>query len=145
MQTELKVQEEQLAEAERVMKEMAVELQEGRLPSLEELKTTIADCEAAINALGPINLRALEDYDAQQARAVELKDEFKRLEGQREELTHLVEQLTDRKKEGLAKGFTAISENFKRVYSELSEGGEADPVLQDPEKPFDAGLILQVN
>src|SRR6266699_136531 len=144
MQTELKVQEEQLAEAERVMTEMAVEVKEGRLPSLEELKTTIGECEAAITALGPINLRALEDYDSQQARAVELKDEFKRLEGQREELIRLVEQLTDRKKEGLAKVFTAISENFTRVYAELSEGGEADLVLEDPEKPFEAGLILKV-
>jgi chromosome segregation protein len=144
MQTELKVQEEQLAEAERVMHEMAVEVKEGRLPSLEELKSTISECEAAINALGPINLRALEDYDAQQARAVELKDEFKRLEGQREELINLVAQLTDRKKEGLAKVFTAISENFQRVYAELSEGGEADLVLEDPEKPFEAGLILKV-
>jgi len=144
MQTELKVQEEQLAEAERIMKEMAVELQEGRLPSLEELKTTIADCEAAINALGPINLRALEDYDAQQARAVELKDEFKRLEGQREELIHLVDELTDKKKEGLAKIFTSINENFSRVYAELTEGGEAELALENPEKPFEAGLLLKV-
>jgi len=144
MQTELTVQEEQLAEAERVMKEMAVELQEGRLPSLEELKTTIADCEAAINALGPINLRALEDYDAQQARAVELKDEFKRLEGQREELIHLVDELTDKKKEGLAKIFTSINENFSRVYAELTEGGEAELALENPEKPFEAGLLLKV-
>src|SRR5947209_6157293 len=144
MQTELKVQEEQLAEAERAMKEMAVELQEGRLPSLEELKTTIADCEAAINALGPINLRALEDYDAQQARSVELKDEFKRLEGQREELIHLVDELTDKKKEGLAKIFTSINENFGRVYAELTEGGEAELALENPEKPFEAGLILKV-
>src|SRR5207244_11480563 len=112
--------------AERVSKEMAVEVKEGRVPSLEEVKGTIAECDSAITALGPINLRALEDYDAQQARSVELKDEFKRLEGQRDELIHLVDQLTDRKKEGLAKGFTAIRENFKRVDAELSEGGEAD-------------------
>src|SRR5438132_1634943 len=144
MQTELKGQEEQLAEAERAMKEMAVELQEGRLPSLEELKTTIADCEAAINALGPINLRALEDYDAQQARSVELKDEFKRLEGQREELIHLVDELTDKKKEGLAKIFTSINENFGRVYAELTEGGEAELALENPEQPFEAGLTLKV-
>src|SRR6266540_340080 len=126
METELRVQEEQLAEAERVMTEMAVEVEEGRLPSLQELKATIGECEAAITALGPINLRALEDYDAQQARAVELNDEFKRLEGQREELINLVTQLTDKKKEGLAKVFVSISENFQRVYSELSEGGEAE-------------------
>ena len=144
MQTELKVQEEQLAEAERVMKEMAVELQEGRLPSLEELKTTIADCDAAITGLGPINLRALEDYDAQQTRSVDLKDEFKRLEGQREELIHLVDQLTDKKKEGLAKIFTSINENFARVYAELTEGGEAELALENPEKPFEGGLTLKV-
>jgi len=144
METELKVQEEQLAEAERIMREMAIELREGRLPSLEELKTTISECDAAINALGPINLRALEDYDAQQARAVELKDEFKRLEGQREELIHLVDELTDKKKEGLAKIFTSINQNFGRVYAELTEGGEAELVLENPEKPFEAGLILKV-
>src|SRR5438309_11051042 len=103
MQTELKVQEEQLAEAERVMTEMAVEVKEGRLPSLEELKSTIGECEAALTALGPINLRALEDYDAQQARAVELQDEFKRLEGQREGLIHPVEPLPDPKEGGRAK------------------------------------------
>jgi len=143
METELKVQEEQLAEAERVMTEMAVELKEGRLPSLEELKKTISECDAAINALGPINLRALEDYDAQQARAVELKDEFKRLEGQRQELINLVAQLTERKKEGLAKVFTAINENFKRVYAELSEGGEAELLLENPEDPFLAGLVVK--
>src|SRR6266540_2708923 len=144
METELRVQEEQLAEAERVMTEMAVEVEEGRLPSLQELKATIGECEAAITALGPINLRALEDYDAQQARAVELNDEFKRLEGQREELINLVTQLTDKKKEGLAKVFVSINENFRRVYSELSEGGEAELLLENPEDPFLAGLVMKV-
>ena len=144
METELKVQEEQLSEAERVMKEMAVEVKEGRLPTLEELKSTIGDCEVAITALGPINLRALEDYAAQQARAIELKDEFKRLEGQREELINLVVELTDKKKEGLAKVFVAINENFTRVYAELTEGGEGELLLENADAPFEAGLIMKV-
>src|SRR2546428_2820303 len=144
MQTELKGQEEQLAEAERIMKEMAVELQEGRLPSLEELKTTIADREPARNALGPVNLRALEDYDAQQARAVELKDEFKRLQGQREEMIPLVPELAGKKKEGLDKILSSINVNFSRVYVELTEGGEAELALENPEKPFEARLLLKV-
>jgi len=126
------------------MTEMAVEVEEGRLPSLQELKATIGECEAAITALGPINLRALEDYEAQQARAVELNDEFRRLEGQREELINLVTQLTDKKKEGLAKVFVSINENFRRVYSELSEGGEAELVLENPDDPFLAGLVMKV-
>jgi len=142
MQTELRVQEEQLAEAERVMRELSVEVR-GKLPSLEELKRTIADSEAAITALGPINLRALEDYDAHQARHEELKEEFSRLEGQRQELLNLVGQLTEKKKDGLNKVFTAINENFKRVYAELSEGGEAELILENEADPFLGGLIVK--
>jgi len=143
MQTELKVQEEQLAEAERVMKEMAVEIKEGKLPSLEELKQTISESEAQITALGPINMRALEDYEAHQSRHADLKDEYKRLEGQRQELINLVAQLTDKKKDGLMRVFTAINENFKRVYAELSEGGEAELLLENEQDPFQGGLIVK--
>jgi chromosome segregation protein len=144
LQTELKVQEEQLAEADRIMKEMAVDLTERTLPTLETLKQTISECETQITALGPINMRALEDYEAQQSRHQELDEEYKRLEGQRQELVNLVAQLTEKKKEGLAKVFIAINENFKHVYAELSDGGEAELVLENSEDPFQAGLIVKV-
>ena len=143
METELKVQEEQLAEAERMMKEIAVELKEVKLPSLDTLKRTISECETQIGALGPINLRALEDYEANHARHGELKEEFKRLEGQREELIHLAGEITDKKKDGLGKVFSAINENFKRVYAELSEGGEAELLLENEQDPFLGGLIVK--
>lgn len=142
METELKVQEEQLAEADRVMREMTFEIR-GKLPSLEELRRTISEAEAAITALGPINLRALEDYETQQARHDELKEEFARLEGQREELMKLAAELTEKKKDGLDKVFGSISENFRRVYAELSEGGEAELVLENPDDPFQGGLIVK--
>jgi len=144
LQTELKVQEEQLAEADQIMKEMAVELKETKLPSLETLRQTISEAETQIAALGPINMRALEDYEAQQTRHRELDEEYKRLEGQRQELMNLVAQLTEKKKEGLGKVFVAINENFKKVYAELSDGGEADLILENPEDPFQAGLIVKV-
>src|SRR5207249_3286988 len=38
----------------------------------------------------------------------------------------------------------SINENFGRVYAELTEGGEAELVLENPEEPFEAGLILKV-
>lgn len=143
LQTEERVQEEQLAEADRVMKEMGVEVKEVKLPSLETLKRTISESETQIAALGSINLRALEDYEAQQARHKELDDEFKRLEGQRTELVSLVAQLTERKKEGLSKVFVAINENFKKVYAEISEGGEAELLLENEQDPFQGGLIVK--
>ncbi len=144
LQTDLRAQEEQLADADRVMKELGVDVGEAKLPSLESLKQTISECETQIGALGNINLRALEDYDAQQVRHKELDEEFKRLEVQRQELVNLVEELTDKKKEGLDKVFVAINANFKKVYGELSDGGEAELLLENEEKPFEGGLIVKV-
>ena len=142
MQTELRVQEEQLEEAERVMKQMRVEV-DGKLPTLDELKQTISESEAQIAALGAVNLRALEDYDAQQTRHSELKDEFGRLDGQRLELLNLADQLTAKKKDGLMSVLTAVNENFKRVYAQLSEGGEAELLLEYSDDPFRGGLIVK--
>src|SRR5207248_3905370 len=61
-----------------------------------------------------------------------------------EERNHQSEQPTYLNNEAIEKDHTAISENFKRVYAELSESGEADLVLENPENPFEAGLILKV-
>jgi chromosome segregation protein len=144
LQTELHVQEETLAKAEEELKALGREVS-GKLPPLDELKRTITESEAQIAALGPINMRALDDYDAQQKRHGELTEEFKQMENQRQELINLVTELTEKKKEGLAKVFTAINENFKRVYQEISDGGEAELLLENEKDPFLGGLIIHAN
>lgn len=144
LQTEVRAQEESLAKAEEELKSLGREVA-GKLPPLDELKKTISASEAQISGLGPINMRALEDYDAQQARQTELTDEFGRLEQQRGELIHLVGELTERKKEGLGKVFGSINENFRRVYKEISEGGEAELLLENEKEPFAGGLIIRAN
>lgn len=50
-----------------------------RLPTLDDLTTTIKICEKKLDDYGVVNLRAIEDYDAQEKRLIEVKDEAKRL------------------------------------------------------------------
>ena len=144
LQTGLHAQEETLARAEQELAALGRKI-EGKLPTLDELKRTIAECEAQIQALGPINMRALEDYEAQEKRCAELTEEFKRLEAQRQELINLAGELTEKKKEGLGKVFSAINENFRRVYREISEGGEAELLLENEKDPFQGGLLIRAN
>ena len=87
----------------------------------------------------------LEDYEAQEKRCAELTEEFKRLEAQRQELINLAGELTEKKKEGLGKVFSAINENFRRVYREISEGGEAELLLENEKDPFQGGLLIRAN
>jgi chromosome segregation protein len=142
LQVALQDQESKLRLAEEELAAVQVEVS-GELPSMETLKRTIAETEAQVNALGNVNLRALEDYDEQQKRHDELTAEFRQLEVQRTDLLTLVGELNGKKKEGLLKVFEAINANFKQVYAELSEGGEAELVLENEADPLAGGLIMK--
>ncbi|MCX8173610.1 MAG: chromosome segregation protein SMC [Thermoplasmata archaeon] len=140
--TKLRSLEEALAEINIEIMGYKVKVPE-KLPSNEELKRTIADCENAINLLGPVNMKAIEDYDALKKRIEELKTEFDRLEEEKHKLIDLVKEITEKKKTGFYKVYTAINENFKRIYAELSDGGEAELVLENPDNPFEGGLHIK--
>ena len=144
LQTDLRTQEESLAKALEDLKALGREI-EGKLPPLDELKGTISECDTKIQALGPINMRALDDYEAQEKRYGELTEEFKQLGTQRQELINLAGELTEKKKEGLGTVFTAINDNFKRVYKEISEGGDAELLLENEKDPFTGGLVIRAN
>jgi chromosome segregation protein len=92
--------------------------------------------------MGNVNLRALDAYDEQQTRHDSLKEELGRLKEQRKRLIKLVEELNEKKKIGFTKVFIAVNEKFKMVYAELSEGGEAELLLENPDDPFSAGMLI---
>ncbi len=116
---------------------------DGDLPSTEEIRSTISRCEKALNSIGAVNLRALEDYEEQQARHDELKEELSRLKQERKNLVRLVEELEGRKVEGLMVVFKSIRDNFVEIFQVLSEGGEAEMLLENEESPFEGGLIIK--
>jgi chromosome segregation protein len=51
--------------------------------------------------------------------------------------------LNDKKKNGFTRIFGGINDNFKKIFSELSGGGEADLLLENDEDPLSGGLIIK--
>ena len=113
------------------------------LPPLDDIRSEIVLCENSLSGMGAVNLRSIEDYDEKKARHVELRAETKRLEDQRDQLVALTDQLNDKKKVNLVKVFDAVNANFRRVYAELSGGGEAELLLENPLEPFQGGLVIK--
>ena len=112
------------------------------IPSEEEIKRTIRSCESAIEKLGNVNLRAIEDYDEKKERLDALNDQVRLLNSNIAELTDLTDSLKSKKKGLFMEAYDAIDDNFKRIYAELSGGGEAFMALEDEEDPFNGGLII---
>lgn len=143
LQTKLAETEERLKEAEGTAAQYAsVELQEP-LPSVEELRKAVGECERHMESLGAVNLKAIDEYDERKARFDEIKAEMAQLNKQKSNLIKLVDELNSKKKQGFQKIFVAINENFSKIFSELSGGGEAELLLENEEDPLSGGLIIK--
>jgi chromosome segregation protein len=93
--------------------------------------------------LEPVNMRALEEYEHQLNRKQKLDDDIKHLQDQRTKLLTLVDEITAKKEEKFYEVYHEINKNLKELYAELSEGGEAELQLENPDNLFDSGLTIK--
>ena len=66
------------------------------------------------------------------------------IEASRKELSALIGDLTGQMKEKFTEGFSNISTNFTKVFTELFGGGSAKLVLTDPENVLESGIDIEV-
>jgi len=133
-----------LKELEEEIKRYGYELDDDRdLPDIDVLNEKIKAIEENMRELEPVNMRALEEYDHQLQRKEKLEEDIKHLKEQKRRLINLVREITKKKKDRFYEVFEEINENFKKIYSRLSEGGEAELVLENPEDPFSGGLTIK--
>lgn len=112
------------------------------VPSEEEIRRRIRSLEKEIEALGTVNMRAIEDYDEKKQRYDSLMAQVNKLNVRIGELDTLMEQLSSKKKGLFMQSYDAVDANFRAIYAQLSGGGEAFMGLENPEDPFAGGLTI---
>lgn len=115
---------------------------ERPIPSEEEIRRSIRSAENIMSRIGNVNLRAIQDYDDKKERYDGLREETNILEERIKELNELTASLNSQKKGLFMEGYDAIGSNFKRIYADLSDGGEGFVSLEDEEDPFLGGLAI---
>jgi len=120
-----------------------VEVTDKKLPNIESLKETIRNIEENMQELEPVNMRALEEYEHQTERKKKFDDDIKHLKDQRKNLIKLVDEVAIKKRERFFEIFNEVKNNFKDIYAQLSEGGEAELLLEDEENIFEHGLTIK--
>lgn len=108
---------------------------------LEQIKQEIRKGEKKLEALEPVNMLALEQYEKNQERLEELSGKLTTLAGERTELLLRVENFTTLRLRAFKESFTAVNENFKNIFATLSEG-DGYLKLEDENNPFNGGLTL---
>ena len=137
---------EELAALQTQLQTMAAELP-NPLPeapdkvNLEELQKELRSLAKRLQAMEPVNMLALEQYERTQKRLEELSQKLHTLEAERTELLLRIENFTTLRQRAFKEAFDAVNENFQSIFATLSEG-DGYLQLDNLEDPFNSGLNL---
>ena len=134
------------AQAEELQSQFETEcpLPDPQIPvptQLEQLQTELRIAQKRLEAMEPVNMLALEEYEHTQARLEELSGKLATLEAERTELLLRVENFTSLRLRSFKEAFDAVNENFQGIFATLSDG-DGYLQLDDAEDPFNGGLTL---
>jgi chromosome segregation protein len=105
------------------------------------LKTELSRLEGEINALGPVNMAALDEQKAAQERKQYLDDQSLDLETAAATLEEAIRRIDAETRTRLKDTYDRVSREFKTLFTELFGGGEAQLILTG-EEILDAGLTV---
>ena len=136
--------EPQLEEASKLLQDAGVEVEklEPVQISIDELNARIQRLDKRMQELGDVNMRAIVSYEEKAARKEELDTQIKTLSTERQSILDKMNGFEQQKKEAFMTTFTAINENFKDIYHQLSEG-EGRLILENEKDPLSAGMTIE--
>ena len=112
------------------------------VPTEEEVRTRIQSIDSAMEKLEPVNMRALDEYEAVESRISTLNTRKETLSMEREAIIDRIEKYECLKKRTFFDSFNEINEYFKSIFAELS-GGSGELILENPEDPFTGGMTIR--
>ncbi|SFL01052.1 condensin subunit Smc [Halogranum rubrum] len=112
------------------------------VPDHDEVQSTIERLTGKMEALEPVNMLAIDEYD-------EVKDDLETLQAGRDTLAEerdgireRIESYESQKKQTFMTSFDAINEHFQDIFERLS-AGTGELVLENPDDPFEEGLTMK--
>jgi chromosome segregation protein len=138
----LKAELENLADVEEETKKRE-KTRELTRREIDEKDEKIRELERELEAMGPVNLKALTDYDAERVKYDEIVDKKTRLEEEHKEILSFMEEIEAEKTQKFLQVYNDIADNFSTVFARLSPGGEAHLMLENPEHPLMGGITVK--
>jgi chromosome segregation protein len=98
---------------------------------------------AALDALGPVNLEAITEYDELEQRHQFLTGQETDLITAKEQILKAIQEINRTTRTLFAETFDKIKVNFQEMFTELFGGGKATLALMDESDPLECGIEIQ--
>ncbi len=106
------------------------------------IEEIVADLTERIEAMGPVNLDAIQEYDELEQRQIFLEKQNADLINSKAGLHAVIAKINRTTKELFADTFAKIRENFQVMFGELFGGGRANLMLIDESDPLESGIEI---
>ena len=113
------------------------------LESVPKASRRIGELKREINALGTINIGAIEEFDRVNGRYTYLTDQRNDVEKAKEELGGIIEDITSQMTVIFAEQFKLINESFQTTFTDLFGGGQARLELEDENDILGCGIEIK--
>jgi chromosome segregation protein len=120
----------------------AAQPEEPAKGSVSALQARLRELENTLSSFGPVNMRAIEEYEAYLAEFQAFKERVLTLEREKKEIENLIGEIERRKKEKFLATLKAVSVELDRRFKQLFGGGEAKLSLEAP-GDLSSGLLIQ--
>ncbi len=114
------------------------------LPDGVTLEGRVAELEARITSLGPINPLALEELAALEDRYKELDAQVSDVRHARRELQEVLRSLDEEIMQTFTAAFADVNEHFSSLIATLFPGGQGRLNMSEPEDPLNTGVEIEV-
>jgi chromosome segregation protein len=116
--------------------------EDGEVPELELVKANVAELKRQIEAMGPVNLVAIEEHQQLEERYTFLVEQEEDLVNSKNQLEDMIRKINITTTEMFKTTFDQINLNFEEMYKILFNGGTAKLVMVNDEDILECGIDI---
>jgi chromosome segregation protein len=116
--------------------------QVSRETDWDAVEAQVAEMQTKLEAMGTINLDAIQEYDELEERYKFLTQQHEDLIKAKEQLLQVIAKINTTTKQLFSETFEKVRANFQQIFTELFGGGKANLILLDENDPLESGIEI---
>ncbi len=108
-----------------------------------DLQERIRKCLIEINNLGPVNMKAIEEYKVLSVEFDEIKKKLDKLLEEKESISRVVQEIEKRRYDKFTETLQEVVKNFSQIYKDMMDG--FGQLKLEEENNINSGLIIEAS
>jgi len=111
--------------------------------AISTLQKKVRDIERELLLLGPVNFKAIEQYEKFKSEFDHYKEKYEKILEEKKAVMEMIDKIEEKRREVFYRCLKKVSENFDRIF-QIMTNGSARVELENPLE-LESGLIIEAN